>query len=163
MKSLNECILEYKNQLRKEEIIKAHRGLMEYMMGLRTYFSKKYPEFIVPGNMYQGYMDMTYFSVIPPQLKSKKLKIAVVITYPDIIFEVWLSGVNKQVQEKYWKLIKEKGWNKYRIPASVKGYDSILEHSITESPDFNNLDALTSLIEKSTISFIHDVVKFLGE
>jgi len=161
MKSFNRCMDTYKEQLKEGSIQVAYRGLMEYIMSLRSFFSKKYPEFIVPSNIYFGYMDMTYFSIIPNSFKDKKLKIAIVFNYETFGFEVWLSAVNKNVLTKYWKLIKEKKWDKYRIVKPVKGIDSILEYNLVNSPDFSNLDALTKKIERGTLKFIKDVEEFL--
>ena len=78
-------------------------------------------------------------------------------------FEVWLLGYNKGVQAKYWKLFKESGWNKYRIPSTTKGVDSIIEGVLVENPDFSDLDALTEQIEIGTLKFIEDVENFLSE
>lgn len=99
MKSFNECIEEYKKQMKKGCIPVAYKGLMEYIMSLRTHFKNKYPDYFVSGNIYYGYMDMTYFSFIPKSLKSKKLKIAVVFIHDKMRFEVWLGGYNKQIQK----------------------------------------------------------------
>ena len=64
MESLRACMKEYRKQLKKGYIQKAYKGLMEYIMGLRTHFSKNFPDF-VPGNIYHGYMNMTYFPIFP--------------------------------------------------------------------------------------------------
>jgi len=161
MNSFHENINEFKKQLEKGNIQKAYSGLMEYIMSLRTFFNKKYPEFQVPSNIYFGYMDMTYFSIIPKSFKYKKLKIAIVFNYATFGFEVWLSAVNKNVLTKYWILIKEKSWDKYRIIKPGKGIDLILEYNLVNNPDFSNLDALTKKIERGTLKFIKDVEEFL--
>jgi len=161
MKSLNENIKEYRKQLEKGDIKEAYKGLMEYIMDLRTYFKNKYPEYFVSGSIYQGYMDMTYFSFIPESLKSKKLKIAIVFIHGTFRFEVWLSGYNKQIQTKYWKLFKETDWNKYRIPSTTKGVDSIVEYVLADTPDFSDLDTLTKQIERGTLQFIKDIEIYL--
>jgi hypothetical protein len=163
MNSLHETINEYRKQLKKGAIQTAYKGLMEYMMGLRTYFNSKYPDHFVSGSIYYGYMDMTYFSVIPESLKQRKLKAAVVFVHEAFRFEVWLAGYNKQVQSKYWKLFKESGWDKYRIVPTTEGADSILEYVLVEEPNFNDLDALTKQIEKGTLKFIKDVENFLSK
>jgi hypothetical protein len=157
MDSFHEHINEYRKQLEKGEIQKAYKGLMEYIMSLRTYFKNKYPDYFVSGNIYYGYMDMTYFALNPESLKDKKLRIAIVFNYDTFRFEVWLAGINKQVQQKYWNLIKESGWNKYNLVPTTEGMDSILEHILADNPDFSNLDALTKQIEKGTLQFINDV------
>lgn len=60
--------------MQKGDIQDAYRGLMVYIMNLRTYFKNKYPDYFVSGNIYFGYMDMTYFSFIPDSLKQKKIE-----------------------------------------------------------------------------------------
>jgi hypothetical protein len=132
-------------------------------MGLRTYFNKKYPDYIVSGSIYYGYMDMTYFSFFPESLKRRKLKVGIVFIHESIRFEAWLFGYNKQIQYKYWKLVKESGWKKYRIPSTTKGADSIIEHILVDNPDFSDLDALTKQIERGTLKFIKDVENFLSK
>ncbi len=163
METLNEYMSEYQNQLKKGHIQKAYKGLMDYIMELRTHFEHTYPEHSVPGSIYFGYMDMTYFSIVPESLKQRSLKIAVVFIHELCRFEVWLSGYNKQVQSKYWKMIKESNWDKYRLVPSVKGADSILESVLVENPDFDDLNALTSQIEKGTLSFIDDIESFISQ
>ncbi len=157
IKSLNEYIKEYKTQLEKGDIKEAYKGLMEYIMDLRTYFNNKYPDYFVSGSIYQGYMDMTYFSFIPESLKSKKLRNAIVFCYDTFRFEVWLVGYNKQIQTKYRKLFKESNWNKYHIPSRTKGVDYIMDYILVDNPDFSDLDALTKQIEEGTLKFINDV------
>jgi len=161
MESFHEHMIEYKKQMQRGIIIEAYRGLMEYIMDLRTYLNKKYPDYNVPSNIYFGYMDMTYFSFFPESLKRRKLKIGIVFIHETCRFEVWLFGYNKQVQTKYWKLIKEKNWNKYRIVPTTKGFDSIVENILVDDPDFSDLDNLTKQIENGALKFIKDVENFL--
>jgi hypothetical protein len=162
MESMPEYIKEYKKQLGKGVIQRAYQGLMKYIMDLRTHFSKNFPDF-APGNIYHGYMDMTYFPISPKSLKSRKLKIAVVFNYDQFRFEVWLAGYNKQIQQKYRILFQESDWNKYRIPSAIKGVDSIAEYTLAENPDFDDLDGLTKQIEKGTLNFISDIEDFLSK
>ena len=99
----------------------------------------------------------------PIFLKTRKLKIAIVFLHQQLRFEVWLSESNKKVQTKYWNLVKEKNWNKYRIPLNLKGVDSILEHVLVDNPDFGDLDVLTEQIEKGTLDFIENVESILNQ
>jgi hypothetical protein len=161
MEPFHEYINEYKIQLEKGDIKKAYQGLMEYIMNLRVHFKNKYPDYFVSGSIYYGYMDMTYFSFFPESLKLRKLKVGIVFIHDTIRFEVWLFGYNKQVQLKYWKLFKESHWNKYRIPSTTKGVDSIIDCILVDKPDFNDLDTLTKQIEKGTLKFIKDIENFL--
>ena len=163
MESFQKYVLEYKTQLEKGVIQKAYRGLMEYIMELRTYLKSKYPDYYVSGSIYYGYMDMTYFSFSPEALKQRNLKIALVFLHETLRFEVWLAGANKDVQQKYWRLFRESGWNKYQIVPSTKGADSIVEHILADNPDFGDLDSLTKRIEAETLVFIKDIEDFLSK
>jgi hypothetical protein len=158
----HEYMNEYREAMQKGHIRDVYKGLMKYIMDLRTYFKNRYPDYFVSGNIYYGYMDMTYFAFFPESLKSRKLKIAIVFIHDAIRFEAWLGGYNKQVQAKYWKLFKESGWNKYRIPATIKGIDSVVEYTLVDNPDFDDPDSLTKQIESRTLGFIEDIERFLS-
>ncbi len=161
MDTLQDCINEYKKQLEKGAIKAAYKGLMEYIMDLRTCLQKKYPDFFVSGSIYFGYMDMTYFSFFPKSLGDRKLKVAIVFVHDLCRFEAWLAGYNKQVQNTYWRMFKESGWDKYHLVPTTAGVDSILEHVLVGIPNFNDLNALKVQIESAALEFIADVERFI--
>lgn len=158
--SLQDCLQEYKTQLEQGIIQQAYRGLMQYMLELRTQFQKTFPDYEVPGNLYFGYMDMTYFAVIPDFLKQRKLKTAVVFLHEAFRFEAWLSGYNRQAQAAYWELIRTSRPGSYRLVPDPLKADAILEHVLVEEPDFNDPELLTDLIAKGTEAFILYIEQF---
>ncbi|HNR43595.1 MAG TPA: hypothetical protein PLI06_04420 [Methanofastidiosum sp.] len=162
METFNQYMEEYKKEMKKGTIRNAYKGLMEYIMDLRTHLHNKYPDYFV-SSLYYGYMDMTYFSFSPDSLKDRKLKIAIVFVHDTVRFEVWLSGQNKEIQRKYWKLLKESKWDKYNVVPTTNGVDSIVEHILVPNPDFSNLKTLTEQIEEGTLKFICDVEEFLDK
>lgn len=161
MPSLAAAMAEYRAQLDKGAIQVAYRGLLEYMSGLRTHLADGHPDMATTG-LYPGYMDMTYFALVPPALKELKLKVAIVFLHRELRFEAWLSGQNKQVHAHYWRLLQDSGWDKYRLVPPGPFADSILEHVLVADPDFAAPDALTKQIERSALAFIADVEGFLG-
>ena len=163
MRPFQEYMNEYKKQLKKGAIQKAYIGLMEYFRDLRSHLKNKYPDHSVSSSIYYGYMDMTYFSFIPGSLKRRKLKIAIVFIHDTFRFEVWLAGNNRNVQTKYWKLLKESDWNKYHIASPTKGVDYIIDHILIDDLDFSDLDELTNQIESGTLEFIKDVEGWLSK
>ena len=163
MESFDETMNEYRKQLEKGAIQVAYKGLMAYVMDLRSHFKNKYPDYFVSGSIYQGYMDMTYFSSTPISLKERGLKIAIVFLHEAFRIEVWLSGKNKQVQREYWKVFEGSDWDIYHIVSPTKGVDSIVEYILADNPDFSDLDALTNKIERRTLKFIKDVEGFLSK
>lgn len=163
MESFQTNMDEYKKQLQKGIIQKAYKGLMEYIMQLRTHLQNSHPDSYITGSLYYGYMDMTYFPFTPKSLIDRKLKIAIVFVHEAFRFEVWLAGYNKQVQSQYWKLLKENGWEQYPVVATIQGADSIVEHVLVGNPDFSDLDVLTKQIERETLKFISDIESFLAK
>ena len=163
MLSFQESIQDYKKQLERGTLQQAYKGLMEYILELRTHFKTKYPDYFVSGSIYFGYMDMTYFAFFPDSIKQRGLKVAIVFIHETCRFEVWLAGYNKQVQTKYWQLMKESHWNQYPLVPTPEGVDAIIEHVLVADPDFSDLDALTGQIERESLKFIQDVERFLAE
>lgn len=162
MPSIQDDMNELRRQLRSGTIQRAYKTLLGYMLALRIHFQNGYPAYSISG-IYQGYMDMSYFAIVPPSLKDRHLKIALVFNYEAFRFEAWLSGANKQVQRKYWELFRENQWADYRIVTPAKGVDSILECNLAEDFDFGDLDGLTARIVDNTVKFIHDIERFVSD
>lgn len=162
MHSIHKDIDEFRKQLEKGSIQKAYRALLSYMTELRTHFANKYGDRAVSG-LYQGYMDMTYFALLPPSLKRLDLKVAIVFNYEAFQFEAWLAARNRKVQRQYWELVRDSAWGKYRIVVPAAGIDSILECDLTKDFDLSDADALTSSIETATVTFIDKIENFLSE
>ena len=94
-----ENMLEYRDQFKKGIIQKAYKGLMDYIMDLRglLLLIKNTPSHsFVPGNIYFGYMDMTYFSFTSKALKDRNLKVAIVFVHGAFRFEAWLAAAIKR-------------------------------------------------------------------
>ena len=162
MHSIREDMDEFRGQLRNGSIQKAYHALLSYMMSLRTHFKKMYPSYGISG-LYQGYLDMTYFAILPASLKQRDLKIAMVFNYEAFGFEGWLAGANRKVQKKYFELVKKSQWNEYRLVTPAKGVDSIIERNLAEDFDFDDLDSLTARIEENTAEFVDHIEGFLSE
>lgn len=163
MESFHEHIGEYRNQIKKGDVKKAYQGLMKYFEELRLYLKNKYPDYFLSGSINYGHMDYTYFYFFPKSLKQKKLKVVILFIHDTFKIEAWLSGYNKNVQSKYWKLFTEKGWNKYHIASTTKNVDYISDCILADNPDFSDLSALTSQIEKGAIKFIKEIENFLSK
>jgi hypothetical protein len=162
MESFHEAMMAYKKEMQQGTILRAYRGLMAYLMALRTQFAARYPDYVISGSLYMGFMDMSYFSFTPKALAERKLKIAVVFLHETCRFEVWLAAANKQVQTRIWQQIKASGWTKYPLVASTQGADAVIEHILVAEPDFSDLPALSGQIERGTLRFIQDVEEYLN-
>ena len=163
MTSFNESMLEYRRLLSEGRLQRAYQGLMAYFSDLRTHLRDAHPGIPVSKSIYYGYMDMTYFALVPEALKELKLKIALVFLHEDYRFVAWLSGANRDVQAHYWHLLKESGWDAFRLSDDPRREDFVLEQVLVQEPEFGDLDSLTAQIEEGILAFIGRVEEALDE
>ena len=160
--SLQDKMLHYRDELQKGDIQAAYKSLMEYMLSLKAGLKKRHPDYGVSSTFYFGYMDMSYFALAPEELNRLGLKIAIVFLHKEFRFEFWLAAANKDIQKKYWQVIKESGWDAYHLVPELKNSDSILENIAADQPDFDDPQALTGQIESRLSTFINDIQGFFG-
>ena len=162
MHSFPESMIEYKKQLERGYIQVAYQGLMDFFRDLKSLFYNKYPEYSISSSIYYGYMDMTFFSIATEDLKPCKLKITLVFLHDAFSFEVWLSGSNRNVQAKYWELLKGTDLGKYHFASDPRTVDYVIRHMLVDEPDFIDLEGLTKQIESGTLEFIAKVENLLS-
>jgi hypothetical protein len=158
MEDLNKYVSVYKEQLEKGDILIAYNELVKFVMRLRTDFIKNLSDQYSFAGILHGYMDYTYFYYSNDYLKHKKLKLGLVLNHLEMRFEVWLLGNTIPNQKKYWELLKNTTWNKDRT--EMPKY-SILETTLVENPDFNNLNALSEQIETNMIKVSVEILDYL--
>lgn len=148
MKNLNHYVAKYKEQLDKGDILIAYNALVKFVMKLRVDFIKNLSNQYSFTGILHGYMDYTYFYYTNDFLKSKKLKLGLVLNHVEMRFEIWLLGNTIKVQKEYWELLKSSEWNKNK--SEMPKY-SILEAIIEVTPDFDNLPLLSQKLESTLI------------
>lgn len=162
MESLDKLLQEYRRQLKKGYIQKAYKVIMAFMSSLKSFLENIYPEYYTSA-LYFGYMDMTYFAFTPPEIKEKKLKIAIVYLHEEGRFEAWLSGNNRGIQAEYIEKLSRRNIGKYKLSELGPGIDFIIETTLVDQPNFDDLEKLKDQIEKGTTAFIDDMTLLLNE
>lgn len=155
-KKLNDYITAYKHQLEIGDIQEAYVGLVKYIMRLRTALSRNLSESYSFGNLFQGYMDYTYFYYSNNFLKKRKLRMGLVLNHTKMQFEVWLLGQTGPIQEKYWEYFKSTKWNKNR---TTKPQYSILETTLSANPNFNDLNKLSKEIQDKLMLVTDEIIQ----
>lgn len=159
MASLNEQLIEYGKLIKETDIQEAYKGLMQFMTGLRNSFKENHPEYDVSANLYQGYMDLTFFSLTTEMTKEKDLKYMVVFIHEKMQFQVWLSGRNRKVMSAFHDKFSTYALENYTLTDDIKGMSAIIEGTLSEEPDFDHLSELTNHIETGVMNFIQDIEK----
>ena len=142
---LNGYVSAYKELLKAGDVQVAYAQLVKYVQKLKTQLGKDLSDDFSVGTVFQGYMDYTYFYLTNDYLQSKKLKLGLVLNHKEANFEVWLLGQTKDVQGKYWNLLKSTKW----IKGSTMPRYSIFEVALVKNPNFSDLDKLTNEIKKN--------------
>ncbi len=142
-KNLSGYVSTYRNLVQVGDIQIAYERLVKYVLRLRTVFSKHLSPDYAVGKVLQGYMDYTYFYLSDNYLKRHKLKLGLVFNHAEANFEFWLLGQTKDVQEKYWELLKGSPW----VRSPTMPQYSVFEVTLIDTPDFDDLDALTAQLE----------------
>ncbi|WP_100612169.1 DUF7000 family protein [Confluentibacter lentus] len=155
MKELNYYVDAYKEQLKKGDIQEAYTALVKYVTRLGTTLSKNVSESYSFGSLFQGYMDYTYFYYSNDFLKTRKLKMGLVLNHSKMQFEVWLLGQTIPIQETYWQYFKTTKWNAHR---TTKPQYAILETVIIENPNFNDLEMLSKQIEDNLVLVSQEII-----
>ena len=155
MKNLNQYVKIYHQQLQKGDILIAYNELVKFVMKLRSDFIKRLSVHYSFSGMLHGYMDYTYFYYTNDFLKSKKLKLGLVLNHLEMRFEIWLLGSTIKIQKKFWELLKDSKWNVGNV--NMPKY-SILETPIENDPDFDNLILLAQNIENNLIIISEEII-----
>ncbi len=153
MKTLNELISNYTYQLEQGEIQLAYKGILEFIGKLRADFIQKYPHYDTSG-IYQGYMDMSYFSLTTKLLKGKGLKIAIVYLHEKGNFEVWLSARNRDIAKSYISLLNSDISGDVNLFHDINNPDAIIECILTPEPDFEDQASLIDTIDQGVEKFV---------
>ncbi|WP_137940280.1 hypothetical protein [Chitinivorax sp. B] len=155
--SLNARIPAYKSAFSSGELQRTYQDLVGIVQNLRTEFSKKYQGEFSVANILHGYIDFTYFYLQNDYLKSKKLKLALVLNHKNANFALWLLGQTKDVQILYWIKLREAKWvNKEAMPEY-----SIFEISLLSAPDFDNATKLSESIHSQFKILLQEILETL--
>jgi hypothetical protein len=160
MKTLNQLINDYTCLLKQGEVQVAYRGIIEFVGKLRADYTKNDPNYDV-SSVYQGYMDMTYFSLSTKLLKEKGLKIAVVYLHDKGGFEVWLSARNRDISKSYASLLNSFHSDDMSVFHDDENPDAIMEYTLTSTPDFEDQASLIGLIEQGVEKFVTALTRLL--
>lgn len=63
------------------------------------------PEYTFMGRVVENQMDFSYFQATRESLKETGLKVQIVFIHNTCEFEVWISGYNRKIQCRYYKML----------------------------------------------------------
>ena len=157
-KEINSYISIYQEQVKRGGIQKVYSFLLKYVMQVKTSFEKAFSKEYSCGNVSPGYMDYSYFPFANEYLKGKKLRFGIVLNHSEMRFELWLLGQNKEIQNRYWNMLKASKWNE-RCTKRPKYAE--LEIVLIDNPNFEKIDELTGKIINKAVIEAEEVIAYL--
>jgi hypothetical protein len=155
---INVCISIYKEQIKNGKVQKAYTFLLKYIMQVKTSFEKSFSKEYSCGYVSPGYMDYSYFSFANEYLRGEKLRFGIVLNHSEMRFELWLMGQNKEIQNRYWDILKSSKWNESR---TKKPQYAELEIVLIDDPNFEKIDELTDDVINRAVTEAEEVIAYL--
>lgn len=156
MKINKEYINEYRKIMQTTNLQRGYQEFIKLFRYLKIYFEKELKEYTFTSNIVENNMDYSYFQFTNKELKVKGLKIVISFVHKEFDYEVWLSGFNRDIQNKYFKILEEKN-HKYTLTNDPNRTDYILKTNIISNYDYDNLEDMLKQMKNSVTEFINDL------
>lgn len=160
MSELNRLVTEYTHQLQQGKIQIAYRGILDFLGKLRAAIMKNHPAFEA-GNLYQGRLDMSFFSLSTAVLKRAGLKVVVVYQHESGQFELWLSARNRATVERFGTLAGDVAQGEAAAIPDPDNRDAMVTARLVTEPDFDDPAGLIRIIDQRVGAFVLTVEKSL--
>jgi hypothetical protein len=149
-------INDYKNAIQNTNLQVGYQEFIKFFRYLRTYLEKEMKEYIFTSNIVENGMDYSYFQFTNAKMKSKGLKIVIVFVHKEFNYQVWLSGINRGIQIKYYEVLK-KTKNQYTLTSNPDKTDYILKTNIINEFNYDQLELLLKKTKYDIFEFIDNI------
>lgn len=96
---------EYKHILETTTVQQGYQQVIQLIKYISAELEKELPEYTFMGRVVENQMDFSYFQATRESLKESGLKVQVVFIHSTCKFEVWISGYNRKIQSRYYKML----------------------------------------------------------
>lgn len=156
-----EKINRYTREVAVGDFPQVYRKILDSLSEIRRLIQKNHPDLTV-GGLYPGYMDISFFTVVSPELKARQLKLVLVYVHGTGAFEAWLAAINRGVQQRYHSLLEERELRAFTLSPHGPGIDHLIKKTLVEKPDFE-CPLLLEQIDESLIHFHQEILLRLKE
>lgn len=149
-------IYEYKKLLQTTNLQKGYQEFLKFFRTLRTYLQKELPEYSFTGTIVENNMDYSYFQFSNDALKAKGLKIVIAFIHSEFTYQIWLSGLNREIQCKYYKEFTEKN-HPYALTDNPSKTDYIIRNQLIDDCNYNDVEGLLQTIRNNACDFLNNL------
>ncbi|MEA4859738.1 MAG: methyltransferase domain-containing protein [Sphaerochaeta sp.] len=145
----------------KAPLSEAYKLILKTLTLCGRELQKHLPESEVSG-IYPGYLDMSYIALIPPNLKKRQLKLALVYVHEKGAFELWLAGRNRSIQAQVREELRGKLPSPYMLVEEAKGEDAIVQLRLGPLTDFTDMNLLIGKLCAMMHTMLQDLQPLLS-
>ncbi len=149
-------IEEYKRIIQTTNLQRGYQEVIKFFRYFRIYLEKEMNNYVFTGNIVENNMDYSYFQFTNERLKKRGLKIVIAFVHKDFKYEVWLSGINRKVQNEYYNKLNSCN-HKHILTTNPNRTDYILKATIDTNHSYNDLEHLLINMKGSIVNFIDDI------
>lgn len=162
MSQFKEKIDRYTREVAVGDLPQVYRKILDSLSEIRRMIQKNHSDLVV-GSLYPGYMDISFFALVSPELKARQLKLVLVYVHATGAFEGWLAGINRGVQKQYYSLLEGRDLGAWTLSSFGPGIDHLIKITLVEDPDFEALLLLVEKIDESLRLFHQESLLRLKE
>lgn len=148
-------IEEYKNIIQTTNLQRDYQELIKFFKYLRNYLQKEMTDLNFTANIVENNMDYSYFQFTNENLKKKGLKIVFVFVHKEFKYQIWLSGVNRQEQVKYFNMYEKN--TRFKLTPNPIKTDYILSKDVETEFNYDDLEKLLNNLKREIYIFINDI------
>ena len=160
-KPLSDCMDTYTRAVARGDIAQAYRGILSALSSFKSAWGESHT-FDKVGELYQGYMDMSFVSVLPASLAQKRLKIALVYLHPTGDFSLWLTAGNRAIQKSVSETLRSAPLGHYELSVLEPGVDAIIALDLPKPYAFDEPERLTAYFLHAAEAFLTDMTAIVS-
>jgi len=137
----------YKELIQTTDLQKGYQEFIGLFRFLRVELEKEMPEYRFSGNIVENSMDYAYFQFTNDPMKRQGLKVVVAFLHKEFLFEVWISGCNRNIQCEYYERLKNMP-HPFFLNDNPSRIDYILRYPIGTDINISNGNAVLCEIKR---------------
>jgi hypothetical protein len=157
-----EYLKEYDKIIKTTQLQKGYQEFIKLFRFLRIGLEKELSEYNFSGNIVENNMDYSYFQLVDKRLKDLGIKIQIVFQHREFRFEIWASGYNRKIQNKYYEKLKNKE-HPYILNYQPNRIDYILKFPLDENLNLSDGIGLIKIIKNNIKVFIENINHLLED
>jgi len=156
----NDYIKEYEQLIKTTNLQKGYQEFVKFFKILKKLVQNEMKDYIFTNNIIENNMDYSYFQFTNSYFQEKNIKFVIVYIHKLCSYQIWLSGINRKVQNYYYNKIKNLPV-KYELTSNPNNLDYILKNNLITSPNYNDIEKIISYITVDVKIFIDNVIKLI--